>query len=211
MSRVDWDLINKRRSCSLLARRAIAQRGTPTTPTTASIIGAIQVAEAIKYLHGLDSLAGAGFVFEGLQHSSYKMKFQINPDCPWHEPAAPIESFSGFNSDSPFKAIWAEASRRLGGLDALDLSREIVEKLECPRCRTATPVWQPAEKIHEDQLTCACGEERGPVFLHSISENSAALELSPKQAGLPIWDIVWARNGEQFLGLELAGDNPWQP
>src|SRR4051812_26931517 len=44
MSRVDWDLINKRRSCSLLARRALAQRGTPTTPTTASIIGAIQVA-----------------------------------------------------------------------------------------------------------------------------------------------------------------------
>jgi molybdopterin/thiamine biosynthesis adenylyltransferase len=211
MSRVDWDLINKRRSCSLLARRALAQRGTPTTPTTASIIGAIQVAEAIKYLHGLDSLAGAGFVFEGLQHSSYKMKFQINPDCPWHEPPATIESLQGFDSDSTFKAIWAEASRRLGGLDALDLSREIVEKLECPKCRVATPVWQAAEKIHEDQLTCdACGEERGPVFLHSINADSAALELSPRQTGLPLWDICWARKGEQFLGLELAGDNPWQ-
>ena len=34
MSAVDWDLLNKRRSCSLLARRALAQRGTPTTPTT---------------------------------------------------------------------------------------------------------------------------------------------------------------------------------
>src|SRR4029077_8622649 len=37
MSAVDWDLLNKRRSCSLLARRALAQRGTPTTPTTASV------------------------------------------------------------------------------------------------------------------------------------------------------------------------------
>src|ERR1051325_7390117 len=53
MSSVDWDLINKRRSCSLLARRALAQRGTPTTPTTASIIGAIQATEQIKYLNGL--------------------------------------------------------------------------------------------------------------------------------------------------------------
>src|SRR5262245_40479468 len=36
MSTVDWDLLNKRRSCSLLARRALASNGTPTTPTTAS-------------------------------------------------------------------------------------------------------------------------------------------------------------------------------
>src|SRR5947209_17514215 len=35
MSEVDWDLLNKRRSCSLLARRAILNRGTPTTPTSA--------------------------------------------------------------------------------------------------------------------------------------------------------------------------------
>jgi len=58
MSAVDWDLLNKRRSCSLLARRAIAQRGTPTTPTTASIIGAIQVQEMIKLLHGRPALLG---------------------------------------------------------------------------------------------------------------------------------------------------------
>ena len=36
----DWELVNRRRSCSLSARRAVAQRGTPTTPTTASVIGA---------------------------------------------------------------------------------------------------------------------------------------------------------------------------
>ena len=34
ISQVDWELLNKRRSCSLLARRAAVQRGTPTTPTT---------------------------------------------------------------------------------------------------------------------------------------------------------------------------------
>ena len=49
MSQVDWDLLNKRRSCSLLARRAAEQRGTPTTPTTASVIGALQAQEFIKH------------------------------------------------------------------------------------------------------------------------------------------------------------------
>ena len=34
MSQVDWDVLNKRRSCSLLAQRAVANNGVPTTPTT---------------------------------------------------------------------------------------------------------------------------------------------------------------------------------
>jgi adenylyltransferase/sulfurtransferase len=70
LSAVDWDLLNKRRSCSLLARRAIEQRGTPTTPTTASVIAAIQVAEVIKHLHGLEPLLGRGVVFDGARHGS---------------------------------------------------------------------------------------------------------------------------------------------
>jgi len=58
MSQVDWDLVNKRRSCSLLARRALTARGTPTTPTIASIIAGIQTQEVVKQLHGFPSLWG---------------------------------------------------------------------------------------------------------------------------------------------------------
>ena len=61
----DWELVNRRRSCSLLARRAAAE-GAPTTPTTASVIGAIQAQEVVKPLHRLKSLDGEGFVFEGM-------------------------------------------------------------------------------------------------------------------------------------------------
>src|SRR6266550_4205011 len=42
MSEVDWRIVNTRRSCSMLARRALALGGMPTTPTTASVIGAIE-------------------------------------------------------------------------------------------------------------------------------------------------------------------------
>src|SRR5262249_43822252 len=48
MSQVDWNILNKRRSCSLLAQRAAEAGGTPTSPTTASVVGAIQAQEVIK-------------------------------------------------------------------------------------------------------------------------------------------------------------------
>jgi molybdopterin/thiamine biosynthesis adenylyltransferase len=210
MSSVDWDLINKRRSCSLLARRALAQRGTPTTPTTASVIGALQVAEAIKHLHGLDALLGRGFVFDGAAHSSYTVNYPINPECSWHEPPAEIDAVEKFNSRSTLQSVWDYAARRLDGLEALDLAREIVERVECPSCKSAREIWQPAEKIHEEELVCpTCQNECSPLFLHSITEVSPALKKTARELGLPPWDILWARHGDKYLGLEFAGDNPW--
>lgn len=210
MSSVDWDLINKRRSCSLLARRALAQRGTPTTPTTASVIGALQVAEAVKHLHGLDALLGRGFVFDGATHTSYTVNYPINPDCSWHEPPAEIESVEKLSSNTSLQAIWDYAAERLDGLDALDLAREIVERVECPSCKSTREIWQPAEKIHEDELLCpTCHNECSPVFLHSIAAGTPALNKTVRDIGLPAWDIVWARHGDKYLGLEFAGDNPW--
>lgn len=209
MSQVDWDLLNKRRSCSLLARRALAQRGTPTTPTTASVIGAMQAQEAIKHLHGLGALLGRGFVFDGAEHSSFSVNYPINPECSWHEPAAAIDSMPQFNSDTRLEVLWQEGARRLGGLDALDLARELVERLECPKCGRRQNVLQPAEKVREDQLRCAaCGAECAPIFLHSLNAGSEWLGRSARDIGLPAWDIIWARHGMKSLGLELSGDQP---
>ena len=209
MSSVDWDLLNKRRSCSLLARRAIAQRGTPTTPTTASVIGAIQVQEVVKYLHGLNSILGSGFVFEGLEHSSYRVSYPINPDCPWHEAPAAIEAMPQFDSDLPLEKIWDEGARRLGGVDALDLSRELVESVECPTCGKVRSVFQSAETVGEDDVRCPrCQAEGVPRFVHSIGAGSPLLSKSAKEIGLPVWDVVWARRGNDAAGFELSGDRP---
>jgi adenylyltransferase/sulfurtransferase len=210
MSQVDWALLNQRRSCSLLARRAVTQRGTPTTPTTASVIAALQVSEVVKHLHGLSSLLGRGFVFDGTQHSSYSVSYSVEPSCAWHDPVPPIESFDRFNSDSRLEELWQAAEKRLGGLEALELARELVEQLECPVCGHREAILQPAERIAEDRLVCpACGKECAPVFVHSLAAGSELLPKTPRQIGMPSWDIVWGRHGTDWIGLELAGDNPW--
>jgi adenylyltransferase/sulfurtransferase len=209
MGQADWDLLAKRRSCALLARQAFAEGGAPTTPTTASIIGAIQAQEVVKRLHGMESLAGRGFLFEGLNHSSYCVKYPISPDCPWHAPPAAIETLASAGAATPLQDIWHAAAARLGPLEALDLSREIVTALECPACRVQRPVCRPVELILPAEVPCtSCGAASVPQFCHSLSEKSPLLALSPRQIGLPAWDILWARNRHRALGLELAADRP---
>lgn len=207
MSQVDWELLNRRRSCSLLARRALANHGAPTTPTSASVIAAIQVQEAVKHLHGMGALLGRGFVFDGADHASTTVNYPISPDCPWHEPAAPIRGEPSFTSATPLHTLWDEGSRLLGGLDAIDLSREIVEHLECAPCGHRASILRPADGVPADRLTCPkCGAECAASFLHSLTAGSPLLDKRAGELGLPAYDIVWARHRSDIVGLELSGD-----
>lgn len=206
MSEVDWQVINRRRSCSMLARRALAHGGTPTTPTTASVIGAIQAQEVVKLLHGMPALLGRGFVFEGATHSSYGVSYPINPDCPWHEPVAPVDAIDA-GWDTPMEAVWREAERALGGVDAIELARELVEELECVACGRRRPILRAVDVVSETEAVCdACGGDSTPRFFHSLARGSAWIAKTPRELGLPRWDVVWARRGEEFHGFELAGD-----
>ena len=210
MSEVDWQVINKRRSCSLLARRAMEHGGTPTTPTTAAVIGAIQAQEVVKIVHGMPALLGEGFVFEGGMHSSYGVSYPINPDCPWHEPVAPVEALADASSDTPLSSVAARAAQILGGVDAVELGRELVEQLECTSCGSRRQMLRPIDSLTEADAVCErCGADSFPHFLHTITSGSELMTRTPRQLGLPPWDIVWARRGEQYLGLEFAGDAPW--
>ena len=85
MGENDWKMLEARRSCALLSRGEMEQGKVPTTPTTASIIAGIQVQEAVKYLHGLETIAGQGFVFDGTHHQSYLVSYTRKDDCPAHD------------------------------------------------------------------------------------------------------------------------------
>lgn len=206
MSEVDWRIVNQRRSCSMLARRALDFGGTPTTPTTASIIGAIEAQEVMKILHGLPALLGRGFVYEGAGHTSYNVTYRIDPDCMRHDPVTSVESIDA-GWDTPLSVVWNAAINKLGGCDALELGREIVETLSCVVCGDVRGVLQPIDRISDDDARCVrCGGDAAPQFLHSLSSESGHLKRSARALGLPRWEIVWARRGEQYHGFELAAD-----
>jgi len=120
----------------------------------------------VKFLHGMDALLGEGVVFDGAGHSSYRVKYPIAPDCPWHEAAPEIQGMDQFSSATLLQDIWDEAGRRLGGVDAIDLGRELVRDLICPACAHRSEVLQPIDRIDETMAlcrsctsssSCACG------------------------------------------------------
>src|SRR5262245_39010093 len=84
LGEVDWAILERRMSCNLLAHEEVTEGKVPTTPTISSIIAGIQVQEAVKLLHGLNTLSGAGYIFEGLHHSSYRVEYTENPNCMSH-------------------------------------------------------------------------------------------------------------------------------
>ena len=84
LGEADWALLEKRMSCNLLAFDPAPAGKIPTTPTISSIIAGIQVQEAVKLIHGLPTLASKGYIFEGMNHSSYVVEYTENTDCMSH-------------------------------------------------------------------------------------------------------------------------------
>src|SRR4029453_12026056 len=105
----------------------------PTAPTIASLIGALQVQEALKLLHGLPVDAGQALVWNGQANNFYKTAYQRREDCLSHDRyPEPI----GLWVSAPTKtagALLGPAPSHFGGNPELTLSldRDLVVSLDC--------------------------------------------------------------------------------
>src|SRR3954447_15760158 len=114
MSQLDWQLLNRRRSCNLLSRPEMEGGKTPTTPTVSSIIAGVQCQEAVKLLHGMETIAGGAWVFNGVTADSYITRFQRKDDCYSHDILQKIVTIDG-GGDSVTAADLLEEGRKLLG------------------------------------------------------------------------------------------------
>ncbi|MCP3065061.1 ThiF family adenylyltransferase [Myxococcus sp. K38C18041901] len=207
MSEQDWRLLERRRSCSLLNRQLEEQGKVPTTPTTASVIAAIQCQEAVKLLHGQPTLAGSGFVFDGLTHQSYVTRYQRNPECLSHDPLQAIEPVARSTLDVRAREALGWARAALGSAAVLEFGRELLHGLECPGCGREERVFRSLSQVTEAEGVCpACGARRSPRLFHGLRGDEDFLDLTLAQLGVPAWDVVVGRVGERVVGFELCGD-----
>ncbi|QSQ28409.1 ThiF family adenylyltransferase [Pyxidicoccus parkwayensis] len=207
MSEQDWRLLERRRSCSLLNRQLEEIGKVPTTPTTASIVAAIQCQEAVKLLHGQPTLDGAGYVFDGLTHQSYVTRYQRNPDCLSHDPLPRLEQVQRSASDVKAGEALGWAREALGPGAVLEFGRELLQGLDCPGCGREERVFRPLSQVTEADGACpACGTRRAPRLFHGLRGDEDFLGLTLAELGLPAWDVVLGRQGERVVGFELSGD-----
>jgi adenylyltransferase/sulfurtransferase len=207
MNATDWKMLEARRSCALLTRDQMVEGKVPTTPTTASIVAGIQCQEAVKLLHGLDVIAGKGFVFDGTWHQSYLVTYTQKADCPAHEPSEPIEAIDASIASTTAGEFLERVRADLGPQAVIETNHDLLAALECPKCGTQEPRLTSLGRVREQEARCpTCGEHRVPQTYHTIDGSEPFLERTLAELGVPLWDVLGARAGLEQRFYEFAGD-----
>jgi molybdopterin/thiamine biosynthesis adenylyltransferase len=208
LGETDWAILENRLSCNLLTRDEMLEGKTPTTPTIASIIGGIQVQEAIKLLHGLPVLAGRGFVFEGLRHSSYLTSYTDNPDCMSHVTFGQQIEFPGKSATTTLKELHDFAKETLGVTEVvLEFSRDVIHQLACPKCGAKEDLFAPVGTISAAEGRCrADGVMREVVAVHNFTGSESFGDRTVAEVGLPPFDLFVARTKDKEVPLLMSGD-----
>ena len=208
MTEGDWRILQKRRSCNLLTQAEMETGKTPTTPTVSSIIAGIQCQEAVKMLHALDSQAGIGWYFNGIGLDSYQVEYQFKDDCLSHDPLDDVISLDAGVGDICIEELLARAKQDLGRKASLELGREMLERLICPKCGYSEDFFTSIGKMTFDQAYCPhCHDVvREVIPFYIINENMPFLQKSFARIGVPPLDIIIGRNKERSIGYEFSGD-----
>jgi adenylyltransferase/sulfurtransferase len=210
LGEVDWAILDKRMSCNLLLHDPHPEGRVPTTPTISSIIAGVEVQEAVKVLHDLPTLAGKGYVFEGLHHTSYVTSYTENPDCLSHYTLDNIVQLPQSSEEITLADLYRRACTDLQTAEvAIDFSRDIIQKLVCPACATETECFVPVGAISFAEGHCPIdGQMRVVQTLSSYQGQTELASRTLHQLGLPLFDIFTARSADAEISYCIAGDAP---
>jgi molybdopterin/thiamine biosynthesis adenylyltransferase len=208
LGEVDWAILDRRMSCNLLAHREDAEGKVPTTPTISSIIGGIQVQEAVKLIHGMPTLASRAFIFEGLNHSSYTVEYSENPDCMSHYTLLEIARLPEGAADLTLDSLRQRAQRDLETDEVtIEFSREVIHKLACPACGDAEELFAPVGSVSYEEGRCPKdGHMRVVEAIHAYTGTEGYGPRSLAQLGLPLLDVFVARSADREIGYLPYGD-----
>lgn len=210
MTELDWKLLNKRKSCSLLTHEQMNEGKIPTTPTSSSVIAGIQVQEMLKILHSdrnLPTLAGKGFVFNGLTHDSYVVEYQRKENCMSHDTFDNIIELNESAKIMKLKDMIDIIKKELGENSLIELDREIITTAHCS-CGNNKEIFMPAHKVKRNDIICSkCENTMTFDTVHNIYGNEDFLNKTFYEIGIPQLHIISARNGYNMKYYEFSSDS----
>jgi molybdopterin/thiamine biosynthesis adenylyltransferase/DNA-binding transcriptional regulator YhcF (GntR family) len=197
-----------RYSCPLLARHNILLGKVPTTPTSSSIVGAMQSQEVLKLLHDMPVEFGSVTHYNGLTNEMHTSAYVEREDCQSHWIYGDITELPDCTAEGTTVQELLDIVRRdLGEDSILELDQEIVLGLECAACNTYSDVFRPLSRVDFNEGLCpACGELRQVHMTHIISGDEPFLDRSLRAIGVPPLHIIRARNTSEYRFYELTGD-----
>ena len=204
----DWAALAERRGGAGLRVEGLSGGRVPTTPVTSSVLAAIQTQEALKLLHGIDTPGGRGLIFDGLTNELYSVSYPRSEECNSHDPFQQVIRLETSTRTATPNDLLREGRACLGPAARIDLNRELLISLDCPKCGVSEPVLEPMARVSERRAHCpACHVERRPVTALSIVGGEEFANKPLCELGFPPFDIVAIREGFRVIGLEVVGDS----
>ena len=201
--------LSMRYSCPLLARQNILLGKVPTTPTIASIIGAMQSQEALKLIHSLPVEPGKVTHFNGMVNEMHTTAYTARDDCESHWTYGEITELPARAERTTLADLLRIARADLGPDAIIELDQELIVSLECPNCHTIEETLKPLSEVSFEAGHCpTCGILRESTLTHAITGEEKFLYRTLASVGVPALHILRAHNGVQYRFYELTGDLP---
>ncbi|MEX1248440.1 MAG: ThiF family adenylyltransferase [Anaerolineales bacterium] len=196
-----------RYSCPLLARQNILLGKVPTTPTIASIIGAMQSQEALKLIHDMPVEAGKVTHFNGYTNHLHTTAYLPDENCESHWIYGEINEQPLRAASTTLREMLEVIRADLGSDAILELDEELVLSLNCLNCNTTEQVLKPMSDVSFETGHCpTCGQMRDVNLTHTITGDEDFLDRTLLSMGVPPFHILRATNGAEFRFYELTGD-----
>lgn len=222
LSREEFNIIMLRTGCADVVRAQSTAGRVATTPISASIIGAMQVQEAMKIIH-LDTQTPAQFKtlqgkmlrYEGMTNSMNIYKYTSwKKNCPAHERWNNVVDGKELSASMPVNDV-LDNLKSLLNVKALEINmrnNKFVDKIISDRPERVFEVMIPESKL--DEYINSNAELRKlsyrTLFHKSFFENIDAdfpyKELTLQQIGIPHFDVIQVSTEKGLYYVELTGD-----
>ncbi|MCD8203074.1 MAG: ThiF family adenylyltransferase [Prevotella sp.] len=225
LSRDEFNSIMLRTGCADVVRSQASVGRVATTPISASIIGAMEVQEAMKVIHITEgeptpfkTLQGKIWRYEGMTNTVSEYKYATwKKTCPAHEIWEDIVK----SEDMSAKVKVGEAIsllEKILNVKTVEINmrnNKFIEKIISDRPEKEFELRIPESKL--DAVITSNEEMRKlnyrtlfhKIFYENIDETFPYKEMTLEEIGIPLFDIIQVSTEKGVYYVELSGDREY--
>lgn len=223
LSREEFNIIMLRTGCADVVRSQSSAGRVATTPISASIIGAMQVQEAMKVIH-LDpegdnshfkTLQGKMLRYEGMTNRTSIYSFASwKKNCPAHEQWHDVVKGDGLSAKLTVRQV-LNRLRTVLSANALEINmrnNKFVDKIISDKPEKEFQAMIPESKldqyISEDKELTKLSYRTlfHKSFFENIDQDFPYQELTLEQVGIPLFDVLQVSTDKGQFFVELSDD-----
>ena len=222
LSREEFNQIMLRTGCADVVRTQNSAGRIATTPVSASIIGAMQVQEAMKIIHQdpesiepFNTLQGKMLRYEGMMNlmSIYKFASWKN-NCPAHEQWDPIVEAPELKSTLSVLKTLSLLKKRLDAksVEINMRNNKFIDKIISERPEKEFDVMIPESRLdgyinsHDELKKLSYRTLFHKSYYENIDKDFPYKDLSLQQIGIPAFDVIQVSTEKGQFYVELSGD-----